>query len=234
MLEYYLDDHAPPGSRDRYRAQLLNVRTYTTEDVVRRVMESGAGLTRSDVVSVLQAFTEVCVDIIAEGGAVNTELWAARPAVQGLAAAPDEGGIREVKVRCRPGTALRAAAAGLRARRGTAPGRGTVIDCVLDLKTGARDSGLTPGGLVKITGRKLKIAGAGPGCGLYFVNMAGGARAGVEGRDLISNLPSRLVAVVPPLPGGVYRVRVVTQYNGCSGLKTPREYTFPALLTVGA
>jgi nucleoid DNA-binding protein len=42
-------------------------------------MKTGAGLTISDVTSVIEAAKQVIADVIAEGGVVNTELFNAFP-----------------------------------------------------------------------------------------------------------------------------------------------------------
>jgi hypothetical protein len=46
------------------------------------------------------------------------------------------------------------------------------------------------------------------------------------------NHPSELIAVIPALTAGVYRVRIVTQHSGSNLLKKPHTANFDAPLTV--
>ncbi|MDR2481238.1 MAG: hypothetical protein LBD07_02975 [Spirochaetaceae bacterium] len=84
MLEYVLEVNELTAAPDDYRAQVVNVTSHTQEDIVDRIMRIGAGLTRSDIAAVLEAEKQVVTEIIADGGAVNTELFNAFPSIQGV------------------------------------------------------------------------------------------------------------------------------------------------------
>ncbi|MDR2537782.1 MAG: DUF4469 domain-containing protein, partial [Treponema sp.] len=100
------------------------------------------------------------------------------------------------------------------------------------LKTGSINGTLTLGRDVKLSGAKLKIAGDNPDVGLFFVPAGGGAEVKVDPSDLVVNNPSELIAVIPPLSAGIYRVKLVTQYSHGKLLKTPHTFTFDKDLTV--
>ena len=85
---------------------------------------------------------------------------------------------------------------------------------------------------IKITGAKLKIAGDDPSAGLFFVPEAGGAPVPVDSSDLVVNRPAELIAVIPNLAPGAYRLRIVTQYSGSALLKHPHTVTFDKPLSV--
>jgi hypothetical protein len=90
MLEYTLEENHLTDEAGDYRAQVINVTSYTSGELADRIMKIGAGLTRSDVASVLEAAKQVIADIIADGGAVHFELFNAFPSIQGIFTSPDE------------------------------------------------------------------------------------------------------------------------------------------------
>ncbi|MDR1220225.1 MAG: DUF4469 domain-containing protein [Treponema sp.] len=235
MLEYTLEDNELTNKPGDLRAQVVNVTSYTQNDIVDRVLNIGAGLTRSDVVSVFEAEKQVIESIIAEGGAVNTELFNAFPSISGVFDTPDEPfdhTKHKVNIKLHPGVVLRSAIASVKTRRIAAAVTGTVITSVTDLKTGLINGTLTPGRDVKLSGAKLKIAGDKLDVGLYFVPAGSGAEVKVDPSDIVVNNPSEVIAVIPALPAGTYRVRIITQFSAGKHLKTPHTYTFDKDLTV--
>jgi hypothetical protein len=233
MLEYVLELNELTDTPNDYRARVVNVRTYTQADIIDRIMGIGAGLTRSDILSVLEAEKQVLAAIVAEGGAVNTELFSAYPSIQGVFTLSAEPDARTVRLNLHPGKALRDALSGVKARKVSAPPTGTIIEAVTDIKTGSVNGALTPNRDLRITGSKLKIAGEEAGNGVYFVNAADGSRTAVDPTDIVENNPGSLLVVIPALAAGTYNVQIVTQYtSGGTPLKTPRTATFDKPLTV--
>jgi hypothetical protein len=234
MLEYTLEDNELTDKPGDLRAQVVNVESFTQHDLVDRILKIGAGLTRSDVVSVLEAEKQVVSDIIADGGAVNTELFNAFPSISGVFDSPDapfDHTKHKINIKLHPGVVLRSAVSSVKPKRIAAVLTGTIITAVTDLKTGAINSTLTPGRDVKLSGSKLKIAGTEADVGLYFVPETGDPIK-VDLSDLVINNPSEIIAVIPALNAGTYRVRIITQYSTSKLLKIPHTFTFDKELTV--
>lgn len=237
MLEYILEDNELTDKPGDLRAQVINVTSHTQSDMVDRIMKIGAGLTRSDIAAVLEAEKQVVAEIISEGGAVNTELFNAFPSISGVFDTPDDPfdhTKHKVKINLHPGIVLRSAVSQVKPKRIAAVVTGTLITSATDLKTGSVNGTLTPGRDVKLSGVKLKIAGDKSEVGLYFVPVNGGAESKVDASDIVVNHPSEVIAVIPPLPAGTYRVRIVTQFSSGKHLKTPHTYIFDKDLTVEA
>jgi hypothetical protein len=233
MLDYVLELNELTDAPNDYRARVVNVRSYTQTDIIDRVMGIGAGLTRSDILSVLEAEKQVLAAIVAEGGAINTELFSAYPSIQGVFTPGSEPDAHTARLNLHPGKALRDALSGVKTRKVTAPPTGTVIETVTDIKSGSVNAVLTPNRDLRVTGSKLKIAGEEEDNGIYFVNLADGARIKVDPTDIVENNPSSLLVVIPSLYAGTYNVQIVTQYSsGGTPLKTPRTTTFDKPLTV--
>jgi hypothetical protein len=231
MLEYTLEDNELTGNPGDLRAQVINVTSYTQNDLVDRIMNIGAGLTRSDRVSVLEAKKQVITGIIAEGGAVNTELFNAFPSIAGVFDSSDEAfdyTKHKIRIKLHPGVALRSAVSHVKPKRVAAVLSGPVITSVTDIKTGSVNGALTPGRNVK-----LRIAGNKSEVGLYFVPASGGAKLQVDSSDLVVNNPAEVIAVIPALSVGTYRIRLVTQYSASGKyLKMPHSFILDKDLTV--
>ena len=235
MLEYVLEVNDLTAAPDDYRARVVNVASHTQEDIVDRIMRIGAGLTRSDIAAVLEAEKQVITEIVSDGGAVTTGLFNAFPSIQGVfhSAEDSADGIHQkVRINLHAGTALRDAIGAVKTKKLPGVVSGTIISSVTDVKTGSMNHLLTPGRNVKIAGAKLKITGDDPGVGLFFEPEAGGAAALVDMSDIVVNHPGELIAVIPNLAPGGYRLRVVTQYSGGTLLKNPHTVSFDKPLTV--
>ncbi|WP_059370412.1 DNA-binding domain-containing protein [Treponema endosymbiont of Eucomonympha sp.] len=235
MLEYTLEDNELTKAEGDIRAQVVNVRSYTAGDIADRIMKIGAGLTRSDVASVLEAAKQVIADIIADGGAVHFDLFNAFPSIQGVFSGADDSfdpAKHRIKANLHAGAALREAVGKIRVKKVAAVLTGTVISSVTDIKTGSVNGALTPGKDAKLSGVKLRIAGEDASVGLYFVP-ADGEPVKVDASDLVVNNPGEIIAVIPALDAGTYRTRIITQFgSGGKNLKTPHSFTYSKDLTV--
>jgi hypothetical protein len=109
---------------------------------------------------------------------------------------------------------------------------GIIISQVTDVKTGSINDLLTPNRNLRIHGHKLKIAGDSEANGVYFINQDTQAETKIDPTDIVTNNPAELVAVIPALAAGTYKVKVTTQFAGTTPLKEPRTATFDKILTV--
>jgi hypothetical protein len=233
MLEYTLDLNKLMSGSNDYTAQPINVTSYSEADIINKIMEIGAGLTKSDVLSVVEALKQVIVRIVADGGAVNTELFSASFSIAGVYTPTQVVDTRSVRLNLQPGRILRAAIRDIPTRRVDNVNTGGLIHSVQDVKTGSVNDALTPDRNLRIHGAKLKVVGTDASIGVYFVNVTNGARIKVDPTDIVTNNPTELLVVIPPLAVGTYNVQVMTQYtHGSSQLTTPRTITFDKPLTI--
>jgi hypothetical protein len=101
-----------------------------------------------------------------------------------------------------------------------------------DRDSGAVNRAFTPGGAFVLRGRKIKIAGDDPACGLYFVPVADPSAA-VKAAHIGDSTPGKITGVIPPATGGgEHRLEVRTQYSGSGTilLKEIRVITSPFTL----
>ncbi|MDR2139669.1 MAG: DUF4469 domain-containing protein [Tannerella sp.] len=235
MLDYVLEENFLTDAPDDFRAQVVNVKSHTQSDIVDRILRIGAGLTRSDVVSVLEAEKQVICEMVEEGDAVTTELFNAFPSMQGVYTSVTDSfdpSRHHVRVNLHTGTALRDAATRIKPKKVSGGIATITIMAVTDVKTGSINHLITPNRNLRITGQKLKLAGE--QAGVYFINQASGSRTQVDPSDVALNHPVELLVVTPQLPPGEYKLEVITQYSGAAKpLKTPHSVVFDKILTVG-
>jgi hypothetical protein len=189
-----------------------------------------------------QLFAELVYDL-ADGFAVDTGFFTLAFQVGGTFEGPDAPpDPRRNPVSCafRPKTRLRRIMEAIQVTVEGLAQTDARIDRVTDFATGAVNELLTPGGTVILTGSRLRVQGAHPDCGLYFLpqpspqSAPGGLPAPrVKASSLIENRPATLIAAIPPLPDAPVKLEVVTQYTRSSTLlKIPQTITFPQVFTV--
>lgn len=109
---------------------------------------------------------------------------------------------------------------------------GPVIGKVYDPMSDTTNDQLTPSQPIKIMGSNLKVLGDPAIAGVFFIKDAD--KTSTRSPLIVTNIPSELTVMVPPLAEGLYSVQVVTSYaNGSKQTKEPRAANFPILLTVG-
>jgi hypothetical protein len=112
-------------------------------------------------------------------------------------------------------------------------GDGAFIDEITDVHTDSLNSVLTPDKMLHIRGHKIEVKGEGDAIGVWFVNQAeGNARTRVT-ENLGINKGMEVMAEIPALAAGQYKLEIVTRYsNGTVLLKEPRVIRAEPVLTV--
>ncbi|GHV69408.1 hypothetical protein FACS1894199_18080 [Bacteroidia bacterium] len=237
MVEYVLTENLLTDAPDDFRAQVVNVQSHNEDDILERIMKIGAGLTRSDVRSVLEAQKQVITDLISDGDGVNTELFNAFPAIAGVFQSAEDSfdpTRHSLKLHLQPGKALKAAEAQARTKKMAGTLLPMFITSVNDLESGTVNDIITPNSNLKISGHRIKIVGDAIVDGVHFVYADGTSSIKVQNRNIALNNPSELLLIVPTLPVGQYKIRIQTYFsgNGKYILKTPHIFMFEKLLTV--
>jgi len=84
----------------------------------------------------------------------------------------------------------------------------------------------------------LKIVGDSPQIGVYFQRIEGTEGEDAESfkvpeNDIVVNMPSELIVIIPPLEHGSYKLVIRTQFSaGANLLKEPRMTMFDKILHV--
>jgi hypothetical protein len=103
---------------------------------------------------------------------------------------------------------------------------------VTDAATKAIDGHITPGGILTITGDKLRIAPLdGDGLGIFFVDSQG---VSTPVTQISQNDPKRLVVLAPNLIPGSYTLQIVTRFStGATLLKVARTIVYDLPIIAG-
>jgi hypothetical protein len=210
-----------------YIASVNNEAELSLEEVAAASKNRG-GFTGNylDMVEHVRQFLLEMAYQLCDGFAVNLGWFSIRPVVGGGFETAHEGfdpGKHPVSFRCR----IRAPLSDL-ARLIVVEMEGPAdilgrIGSFTDFSSGAVNGTFTPGGLFSVGGRKIKVAGSDPDCGVWFVSKAKPARRYKVTHALAENLSTKLIGLVPALPEGEYGIEVKTQYTvGGKDLKRPR------------
>lgn len=190
--------------------------TAQMEDVIDRMIQQGSTITRADIIGVLEDYCTAVEHLLLEGNRVVTPVANFSTSVRGRFSGPTDafdGSRHQVAGIVSPGSRLRAAIrnrARVAKQEATQPIPNPVV--YVDANTGEQNGALTPGGMGRLVGHRLKIADpADPAQGLFFVDGGGGE---TQVTVLGYNKPRELMFLVPPgLAAGDYQVVVRSAFG---------------------
>ncbi len=214
MLKYSLRENLLTPAPDDYMAQVTDTRSYSLEEIIDLMMDKGSTLTRADVAAVLQVYGEVCSSIVADGSALNTPLVNTSMSITGVFNGANDSFDRKrhtVNLNMTAGTLLRDAAAKVKCEKTEGASTDPYITEVADIVSGKVNEVLTKGGVVQLTGSRLKFDQKDEAQGIFFVPETGNP---VRAAVIAENKPARLMAIIPDLVAGTYYVEVRTKASG--------------------
>ena len=234
MLKYALRENLLTAAPDDFMAQVQDVRSYTLDEIIDLMMEKGSTLTKADVKAVLQIYGEVVSTIIKDGSAVNTPLMNTSLSISGVFNGANDAFDKKrhtVNLNITAGTALKAALGKIKCEKTGTTSTDPYISEVKDIVSGAVNAELTKGGVVQVTGSRLKFDAKDTAQGIFFVPETG---APVRAAVIAENKPARLMAIIPAdLAAGTYYIEVRTKYaNATKQLKTLKVGRFAKPLTI--
>ena len=213
MLKYSLRENLLTPAPDDYMAQVTDTRSYSLEEIIDLMMDKGSTLTRADVAAVLQVYGEVCSSIVADGSALNTPLMNTALSVSGVFNGANDSFDKKrhaVNLNMTAGTLLRDAAAKVKCEKTEGASTDPYITEVSDIVSGKVNEVLTKGGVVQLTGSRLKFDQKDEAQGVFFVPETGNS---VRAAVIAENKPARLMAIIPDLAAGTYYVEVRTKVD---------------------
>ena len=234
MLKYALRENLLTPAPDDYMAQATDVRSYTLDEIIDLMMEKGTTLTRADVAATLQVYGEVVSAIIKDGSAVNTPLMNTSMSISGVFNGANDSFDKKrhtVNLNLTAGTLLRDAVTKVKCEKTEAASTDPYITEVADIVTGTVNTVLTKGGVVQITGSRLKFKADDAAQGIFFVPETG---TPVRAAVIAENKPARLMAIIPAdLEAGTYYIEVRSKHSGGGKpLKAVKAGRFAKPLTV--
>ena len=236
MLKYSLRENLLTPAPDDYMAQAQDVRSYTLDEIIDLMMDKGTTLTRADVAATLQVYGEVVSAIIKDGSAVNTPLMNTSMSISGVFDGANDSFDKKrhtVNLNITAGTLLRDAVTKVKCEKTEGVSTDPYITEVTDIVSGKTNEVLTKGGIVQITGSRLKFDAKDASQGIFFVPETGNP---VRASVIAENKPARLMAIIPAdLAAGTYYIEVRTKIIGSSQKsKTLKTGKFDKPLTPAA
>ncbi len=233
MLKYSLTENLLTERPDDYSAQTHSTASLDQEAIITRMLNRGTSLTRTDILAVLNSFTETVADALLEGNNVNLPLFNTAFSISGVFDGPLDNfdyNRHKLNINLTKGTVLRSAEKEIKFEKTNVTTPQPQIQEVKDSISGAVNEKLTPNGVIEVRGYNLKIEGDESECGLWFVADNGNE---TKAEVLIENKPSRIIAMIPAISNGNYQVKIVTRYStGGFMLRTPKVYTYSKKLRV--
>jgi hypothetical protein len=202
---------------DDFMAQVTNVLSHGEAEIVARMLKKGAGLTRSDIFSVTDMYTETVCEIIAEGGAVVTPLFNAFPSIPGVFKGIDDPFDLKrhgVRINLTAGKSTREAVKLIKTRRVHVANPQPLIVAVKDTLSGSTNDIITPGGVIQVLGSRLKVDEENILNGVFLID-----EYGTETKlpVIVENKPARIIVMLPvTLAAGNYflEARTTFTYSG--------------------
>ena len=235
-MKYALRENLLTPAPGNYMAQVADVRSYTLDEIINLMMEKGSSVTRADAAAVLQVYGEVCALVIANGSALNTPLFNTSMSISGVFDGANDSFDRRrhaVNLNMTTGTLLRDALASVKCEKTQIASTDPYITEVKDVVSDTVNSALTKGGIVQITGSRLKFDAKDETQGIFFVPETG---APVRATVVAENKPARLTALIPQtLDAGIRYIEIRTKLlDNNKSLKTMKTGRFAKPLTVTA
>ena len=236
MLKYSLRENLLTPAPDDYMAQAQDVRSYTLDEIIDLMMDKGTTITRADVAATLQVYGEVCASLIKDGSALNTPLFNTALTIAGVFNGANDSFDKKrhtVNLNITAGTLLRDAVTKVKCEKTEGVSTDPYITEVTDIVSGKTNEVLTKGGIVQITGSRLKFDAKDASQGIFFVPETGNP---VRASVIAENKPARLMAIIPAdLAAGTYYIEVRTKIIGSSQKsKTLKTGKFDKPLTPAA
>lgn len=234
MLKYCLRENLLTPAPDDYMAQAADVRSYTLDEIIDLMMEKGSTLTRADVAATLQVYGEVCSLLIKDGSAVNTPLMNTSMSISGVFDGANDSFDKKrhtVNLNITAGTLLRDAVTKVKCEKTEGVSTDPYITEVADIVSGKVNEVLTKGGVVQLTGSRLKFDAKDAAQGIFFVPETGNP---VRASVIAENKPARVMAIIPAdLAAGTYYIEVRSKHSGGGKpLKAVKAGRFAKPLTV--
>ena len=213
-LQYALYPNKMSKGTNVYRALVSKQRNYSYDELVRSMAARNLRLNEEEIKGVLGVFMEEVADALENGGSVSTPLFKAKCSVSGLFTGADDSFYRDrhrVRVNLKPGSLLKTMAERVSTRKINSSLPRPFISQFTDMKSGNKNSTVTPGAPAIVKGARLKFNPDDLEQGAFFMNEE---KQLIRVPTVMTNHFSQLAFMVPAgLPPGVYRFLVKSKLN---------------------
>uniref|UniRef100_UPI00046385A8 DNA-binding domain-containing protein n=1 Tax=Treponema pedis TaxID=409322 RepID=UPI00046385A8 len=219
MLKYCLRENLLTAKPDDYMAQVTDSQVFTLEDIIDRMVRRGTTVTRTDLVAIMQLYTEECSFIVEEGGTLNTPLINTSMSITGVFDGADDSFDKKrhaVSLNISAGTALKTALGKTKAVKTETAGTEPYITAVTDKLTGDSET-IKIGSVMEILGSRLKFVAKDTERGFFPVP----GPVAVRCASCVENNPARLIVLLDAtVPAGEFTLEVRTKLTSNGSKKS--------------
>ena len=213
MLKYALRENLLTAAPDDYMAQVTDSQVFTLEDVIDRMVKRGTTVTRTDLVAIMQLYTQECAFIVEEGGTLNT------PLINTSMSIADDAFDKKrhtVNLNINAGTALKTAVGKVKTIKTETASTDPYITSVLDKLNGSSDE-VKIGSVMEIIGSRLKFDPKDDEQGVFAVS---GTKT-VRCASVVENKPARIIVLLDAsVPAGDFTLEVRTKLTSDGSKKS--------------
>ena len=214
MVAYYLLDNPVTEDPTDFRAQVVTKGSKDENALVDYMISRGSTVTKAEARANLMEFLEAAAYFIEEGYTLNTPLFKAAPSISGVFTDEEDSfdpKRHRVNIKLTLGSELKDVPARIKVTKTEGNPALPLPKKVLDVTTNTLNDRLTPGGTVKVSGKRMKIDPEVPEQGAFLIN---GDKA-VRIDTYVIFRPGELVAVLPKNLGkGTYQLEIRGTVNG--------------------
>ncbi len=208
-MKYALYPNELTPDPNDYMARLLEVPTFTLDDIVKIMVREGSPFTEEEVRGVYAAL-EKAVAELTERGSVATSLFSTQLSIKGVFNDRNEtftAGKHRVNLKLSPGERLLEAAQRIALEKQEVEGARPMLLAVYDLENDEKAEQLKAGHTLLIAGKRLKVDREAPAQGAYLVS-TGNGKAETK-LETLRSMPSELTVRLPnTLKKGQYKLVV--------------------------
>lgn len=220
-IRYALIQNKAIVGENRLVARVYSSGTLDEEEMIRRCSAQGTTVSESDTRAVFAKLKRELVQALADGYNVNIGPCTFSVHVKGTFEGYGDrfdSNRHKIVIRSRSAKWLQKDVVNKTRVHKIAPHelRPNLIS-FLDIVTGQRDSIMTPGGIGRIDGNRLKFDPDDPDQGLYILTED---RRVLRVEVIADNRPHKLIFLIPSLPTGTYRLAVRAAIHGGARLET--------------
>jgi hypothetical protein len=232
-LKYGLSENNLTPAANDYIAQVVDVHSYSIEEIAERMLDRGTMLTKADILAVIEVFFSEIVKIVENGGAVHTPIFNLMPGIsgvfQGMLDSFDPA-RHKIKAHITAGVLILQVIEKIKVTKVALEENVPHIHDVKDFDSGTENEQLSPGGPVQIYGNRLRFCTDEPTNGVFVID-----EHNVETQcgTVMENKPSQIIIMLPQtLAQGNYVIEVRTNYSTNGKLKNLRKGRFSKTLIV--
>lgn len=214
MIFYALRRNMLTRKKNNYKAEIVNVRTLSQNDMVDLMVKRGSTMIRSDLLAAVELYNVVFGETLAEGHAVNTPLINTSWSMTGNFDDTDDRydpNRHVIHCKIRPGLYLKQLLRKLKVEKKQASNTSPYLSLIRDALRKIALESYTAGSTIKIIGSRLKYDDQDAEQGIFLVCTDGNV---IHAQDVIVNQPSQCIFIIPEtIPQGEYYLEVRSRMN---------------------